>query len=86
MSVAFQHRELSVREEIHSRFAKFLKIMEEVFMFSTWYLRGQVFRGFMFTMGDVPCPPQLVADGASEQKLLSSFSLPLSLVFIQMKI
>lgn len=33
MSVAFQHKEVSAREEIHSRFAKFLKIMEEVFMF-----------------------------------------------------
>lgn len=33
MSVALQHREVSVRKEIHSRFAKFLKIMEEVFMF-----------------------------------------------------
>lgn len=33
ISVALQHREVSVREEIHSRFAKLLKIMEEVFMF-----------------------------------------------------
>lgn len=32
MSVVLQHREVSVRKEIHSGFANFLKIMEEVFM------------------------------------------------------
>ena len=32
MSVVLQHREVSVQKEIHSRFAKFLKIVEEVFL------------------------------------------------------
>lgn len=64
MSVALQHREVSVRKEIHSRFAKFLKIMEEVFMFLDLVPMWSGFRGFMFTVCGVPCSPQLAADGS----------------------
>lgn len=48
----FTAQEVSVRKEIHCRFAKFLKIIEELFMFLTGSLCSQV--------SEASCSPSVV--------------------------
>lgn len=79
-------------KKIQSWFAKFLKIMEEVFVFLDLVnLCGQVSGGFVFMVCGVPCPSATGCKGSqrfcelSNRTFSCSSSLPLCLVFIHMK-
>ena len=50
-----------MRKEIHSGFAKFLKLWKRCLCFLTLYLCGQVFRSFLFPICGESRPPPRVA-------------------------
>ena len=84
--MALQHREVSGRKEIHCQFAKFLKIIEEVFMFLDLAPMWSSVGGFMFTVCRVPCPLQLVAkDSGSFGAEMFSALLPFLSVWFLFK-